>query len=94
MIGEPLTPAQARKTLSGILISDEVRFSGHCLARMAERNLTEQDVLNILRGGRCFEPAEMENGTWRYRFHTNTMGAAVAFRSESIAVVVTAWRTR
>jgi hypothetical protein len=60
---------------------------------MSERNLTEGDVLNILRGGRIYEPAEFENGTWRYRVHTNTMGAAVAFRSENEVAVVTAWRT-
>ena len=35
---------------------------------------------------------ELERGTWRYRVETQRMAAVVAFRAETHAVVVTAWR--
>lgn len=44
--------------------------------------------------GGVVEPAEFENGSWRYRVRTNRMMVVVAFDedSESELVVVTGWR--
>jgi hypothetical protein len=58
---------------------------------MKKDNLTEVDVRNTLRGGVAHQ-GELVNDTWRYRLATQMMATVVAFRSETYAVVVTAWR--
>ena len=92
MTGEPLKPQAAKKFLQKILVEGQVRFSGHSLEEMKKDNLTTQDCLNVLRGG-VVEPPEFRDGTWRYRVHTARIWVAVAFRSETACVVVSAWRT-
>ena len=54
-------------------------------------HLTMVDVTNVLRGG-VVDPAEFENGSWRYRVRTARIAVIVAFRSETELRVVTAWR--
>jgi hypothetical protein len=88
--GIPIT--QARKLLSSILANGTVFFSTHAKQEMTKDNLTEDDVKNILRGGRIHEEPEWKDDSWRYRFHTNTCCAVVAFDSVTMSVVVTAWR--
>jgi hypothetical protein len=58
---------------------------------MKKDNLVEIDVVNVLRGG-VVQPGEWEMGSWRYQVRTSRMVAVIAFRSESMLVVVTAWR--
>jgi hypothetical protein len=58
---------------------------------MAKDKLVEIDIVNVLRGG-AVSPGEWANGSWRYQVRTSRMVAVVAFRSESMLVVVTAWR--
>jgi hypothetical protein len=58
---------------------------------MANDHLTTVDCTNVLRGG-IIEPAEWEAGTWRYRVRAARIYVAVAFRSETQLVVITAWR--
>jgi hypothetical protein len=58
---------------------------------MAKDALSEVDIANVLRGG-VVDPAEFENGSWRYRARTRRIAVVVAFRSKSSLVVVTAWR--
>ncbi len=58
---------------------------------MAKDGLAEVDVVNVLRGG-VVEPGEWENGSWRYRVWTSRIAVVLAFRSETMLVVVTAWR--
>ena len=70
-----------------------VRFSGHALVEMKKDCLTTIDCVNVLRGG-VVEPAEFENGSWRYRVRTSMMYVVVAFRSEEALVVITAWRVK
>ena len=70
-----------------------VRFSGHALEEMAKDGLTTVDCVNVLRGG-IVEPAEFENGSWRYRVRTSKAYVVVAFRSEDALVVITAWRVK
>jgi hypothetical protein len=73
---------------------------------MRSRNLTDVDVVNILRAG-VVQPAEWENGSWRYRVSTQRMAVVAAFEpdveavpaeeddlSEMELIVVTAWRQK
>lgn len=79
--------------MAGILEEGVVTFSKHAREEMAKDRLNDQDALNVLRGAAC-DPAEWENGSWRYNFRTTRMVFVVAFRSETEARVVTAWRTK
>lgn len=92
--GKALDANAARKRISAILKGGRFTLSRHAREEMAKDNLTEVDVVNVLRGGHITEPAEEVGGTWRYRVHTNTIWAVVAFRGETELVVVTAWRKR
>ena len=60
---------------------------------MAADDLRAGDCINVLRGG-WVEPAELEAATWRYRVATQRIVVVAAFRSETMLVVVTAWRLR
>lgn len=89
---EPLSPPQARQLAREILKSGVVNLKKrHLLEEMENDNLSEQDVVNVIRGG-VVEPGEFENGSWRYRFRTPRIYVVVAFRSETSLVAVTAWR--
>ena len=90
---EPLSAPKAKKAVQEILRSGNTAFSGHALREMKKDDLTTQDCVNVLRAG-VVEPAEYENGSWRYRFHGGWIWVVVAFRSEQELVVVTAWRKR
>jgi hypothetical protein len=91
-VNEPLPPAEAKAAALKILAEGgTVAFSKHSREEMAKDNLNDQDALNVLRGG-VVDPAEFENGSWRYRFRTSRMVFVIAFRSESELRVVTAWR--
>ena len=89
--GEPFDCAKAKALIREILKAGTLSFSAHAFGEMKKDDLQTTDVLSVLRGG-WGEPPERESGTWRYRFKTNRMCAVVAFRSETHAVVVTAWR--
>ena len=88
---EPFSGPVAKKLVVAILKSGVLSFSGHAQAEMKADNMTEVDVRNTLNAG-VFVPVEEVNGTYRYRFDTSRFAAVVAFRSETHAVVVTAWR--
>ena len=88
---EPLAPDDAKRLIREILASGDVRFSRHATEEMASDDLEALDCINVLRGG-FVEPAEFENGSWRYRVLAQRMAVVVAFRSERALVVVTAWR--
>jgi hypothetical protein len=90
---EPLREVEARQLLSRILVEGRVVFSRHALDEMANDHMIEQDVVNVLRAGR-FDPAEWESGDWRYRIHTQRFCVVASFDSETLVVVVTAWRKR
>ena len=66
---EPLSPPVARRLIREILAGGEVESSGHASRKMEEDDLTMVDCVNVLRGG-IVEPAEWEDGSWRYRVHT------------------------
>jgi hypothetical protein len=88
---EPLSPPAARKLIRAILADGAVNFSKHARDEMAKDRLAEIDIVNVLRGG-IVAPGEWEHGSWRYQVRTSRMVTVVAFRSESMLVVVTAWR--
>lgn len=92
VLKEPLKPADAKRRIIVVMKVGVLRFSKpHALDEMAKDNVVEVDVVNTLRGGIC-RPAELINGSYRYRFETMTFAAVIAFRSELEAIVVTAWR--
>ena len=97
---EPLLPADATKLVRKIRKQGSVSFSKHCRDKMEEHDLIENDIVNVLRGGRVLEPGELERGspnapaTWRYRVRTDRICVVVAFRNAENLVVVTTWRER
>ena len=91
MLQEPLANDAAKKLIVSILKTGTVSFSSHALEEMAKDDLTTVDVTNVLRGG-FVEFSELERGSWRYRVRTSRMTVVVAFRSEKMMSVVTAWR--
>lgn len=91
MLAEPLDPPRAKQLVREVLANGSVSFSNHALEEMEKDNLTAIDVTNVLRGG-AVDPAEFENGSWRYRVRTARIAVIVAFRSETELRVVTAWR--
>ena len=88
---EPLSPTVAKTCIRSALAAGEVRFSGHAEAEMTTDDLTAVDCINVPRGGIVLQP-ELERGTWRYRVTTQRIAIVVVFRSESVVVIVTAWR--
>ena len=93
MLIEPLSAVDARTLVRKILADHDVTFTKHAEDEMAKDNLTAPDVANILRNGIVDAP-EFENGSWRYRVRTQHIVVVVAFRSETEARVITAWRIR
>lgn len=93
MLTEPLAPADARALLRRILEEGSVRFSSHALEEMAKDGIGEEDVRHVLAAG-AVAPGEWENGSWRYRVTVRDVTAVATFRSELLAVVVTAWRKK
>lgn len=91
MLVEPLGQSDAKRLIQEIVSNGSVTMSGHAQQEMRKDDLAATDVLNLLRGG-VVEPAEFENGSWRYRVRTARMCVVVAFRSETELRVVTAWR--
>lgn len=100
----PLTPVAAKALIRRLL--QDGRFvapsaRSHARQEMNKDRLTDGDLLNVLRAG-AVDPAEWENGEWRYRVRTQRMTAVVAFEPDADdptneheveLCVVTAWRT-
>lgn len=89
---EPLEGGKAKREILEILEGGTYFFSKHAEKELAKDNLTSLDAINVLRGGRITEPAEFENGSWRYRVHTQRMTVVISFGGAKELVVVTAWR--
>lgn len=92
MLNEPLSAGAAKKLVLEILANGAVTYSRHAREEMADDDLAELDVTNVLRAGRMKMPAEFEHGSWRYRIETASMAVVIAFDSETHVIVVTAWR--
>jgi hypothetical protein len=102
----PLRETDARRLLRRLLEEGVFVVSHHARIEMNKDKLTDVDVVNVLRGG-VVQPAESENGSWRYRVLTQRMAAVAAFEpdvdalpadeddvSEMELIVVTAWRRK
>lgn len=93
MLKEPLEPNRARRLIGEILEKGSVSFSSHSEKALVDDGLSTVDAVNVLRGG-VVQPAEFENGSWRYRVRTQRMVVVIVFRSASEIAVVTAWREK
>jgi hypothetical protein len=93
VLKEPLEPDKARRLIREILEKGSVSFSGHSEKALSDDDLSTVDAVNVLRGG-VVEPAEFEDGTWRYRVRTRRIAVVIVFRSASEIMVVTAWREK
>ncbi len=91
MLDEPLGEPHVRRYLRNTLQSGALGITRHAYEEMDADGLVEQDIRNCLWAGQ-FDGCNLERGTWRYRVRTARMVVVVAFRSETQAVVVTAWR--
>lgn len=92
-IGQPLKPMKAKALIRAILEEGGVRWGDHALKELVKDNLETGDAINVLRAGVVREP-EWENGEWRYRVETPRISVVVAFRTETVLRVVTAWRNK
>lgn len=92
MNNHPLPPEQVRKRLRAILEAGTLTYAiPHALERLRQRNISLVDCENVLRGG-VVDPAEWENGAWRYPVRTQKITVIVQFLDEDELLVVTAWR--
>jgi hypothetical protein len=93
-MNEPLTTAQVRSLLNGILAAGaRITFAPHVDDSMAKRQVSLQEILAVLRGG-AVRPGEFENGSWRYQVRGGRLTVVVTFRSETWVICVTTWRNR
>jgi hypothetical protein len=92
-VEEPLNPPEAKRLIMEIIKTGTYWTSQHAEEELAKDRLTQVDAVNVLRGG-VVEPAEWENGSWRYRVRTARMVVVVAFDSETELVIVTGWRIK
>lgn len=90
---EPIAEAELRRVIVATLRGGVLRLTRHALEEMDDDDLVEQDVRNVLRGGR-WDGCDFECGSWRYRVATSRIVVVVAVRSASSLVVVTAWRRK
>ena len=88
---EPLAAGEIKRLLLAIFDVGTLSFTGHAYEEMANDDLTEVDVQNVLRGG-IAGPGELRGGSYRYPVKTSRIAVIIAFRSDVWAVVITAWR--
>lgn len=89
---EPFSFISAQTLARSILKDGNYVFTSHALERLAEHGMSQLDVINTLRAGRCVL-FNFEKGTYPYQFETaRGYHAVVAFRSTTELVVVTAWK--
>ncbi len=91
------------KTLIRKRISDGAfLISPHAKKERDKDELTDVDIVNVLRGG-IVDEAEFENGEWRHHVRTQKMVVVVAFEpdpddaestDEIELVIVTVWRKK
>ena len=91
MLSEPLSQPEAKALILANLTAGSVTWSSHALKELERDKMIADDAVNVLRAG-VVEPAELENGSWRYRVRTSKIYVVVCFRSEVEMRVVTCWR--
>lgn len=88
---EPINDADVARLAREVIETGTVVFTNHAREQMRKRDLDEVDVTNVLRAGFC-DGADFERKSWRYQMHTQKICVVIVFRSETKAVIVTAWR--
>jgi len=89
---EPLKAKEAKAILRTCLGPEgTVFFTPHAKKELENDDMTEMDVLNVLRGG-VVSYDGYQRHSHRYRVNTNRFCAVVAFDTMTHTVVVTAWR--
>ena len=92
MLEEPLRAVEATRLVREIVENGTIVYSGHSRDRMDENDMIDNDVVNVLSGGRIVNEAEWENGSWRYRVQTGRFEVVAAFIDEERLVVATVMR--
>ena len=90
LANEPFGGDTARQLIRDCITLGSVSWTHHALERCSERGLTTGDCVNALKSG-AVDPAEWENGTWRYRVRAGPITVVIAFRDERSLTVITAW---
>ena len=81
-----------RRQIRKILDEGEVLFrEPHVATRMKERNISKQDINNVLRAGIVGE-GEWEMGEWRHHVRTASFTVVIAFPEEMLLAICTCWR--
>lgn len=95
---EPLTANDARKAIRECIRKGSVVFSSHAKKKMANRDITEPDIVNTLRCGRIVDAPELVTFNWRYRIETERIAVIVTFEpfegEIEETIVISAWRYR
>lgn len=96
----PLKKDDAKKLIRRLLDDGSFVVAPHARTERDRDNLTNIDIVNVLRVGLVDEP-EWENGGWCYRVRTAKITVVVTFDSEpdkvdesELDLVVTVWRIR
>ena len=92
MDGEPLGNGKVKEIILRCL--DEggvVFFTEHARQEMANDSISEAEALGVLRSG-VVDGNDLIDFTWRYRVRRTKTYVVVAFDSETMTIVVTAWR--
>lgn len=90
-VSQSLDEPVAKKLMLAILAEGNIVYSSHAEKELKKDDLTIVDAVNVIRGG-VVEPAEYENGEWRYRVRTARIYVVVAFNSVNELALVTGWR--
>ena len=93
MLKEPLSAPDAETLARWILEQGTLRVSDHAAGELAKDRLSVVDAQNALRAGPCVS-RDYISQSWRYRFSTAKIAVVIAFRSETVMVLVTAWRIK
>lgn len=88
-----MSPPEARRILRAIVEFGTVRFARHLDKRCQERKILRAQVMYTLERG-IVEPAEFENGGYRYRIRGPEAVIVVEIETKTLAVVISAWRPR
>lgn len=88
---EPYGEDIAKRLIKDCIAHGTVRLTDHALQRCSARGLTAGDCVNALKSG-TVDPAEWENGTWRYRVRAGPITVVIAFRDVRALTVITAWK--
>lgn len=88
-MGEPLSSSEAIKRIREIANLGDVRTTGHCRARMAERGFGFQDLLSILLNGEIKSQPEYDekHDQFKYRVDGSTIDGDSAV---AVTVIVSA----